>query len=641
MQVHKSYVSDFMSEGKRLLIIPPYQRRYSWTLDNCRQLFNDILNSAETSAEHFMGTICYKITGRSHFIIVDGQQRLTSFSLFLRALKECTSLDEDIDRCLYNSGRGFEDFSSKIRLHLSPDDNEAWQRILSSGCADGDTRLDAAFNLFMELILTQNTPEALWDAIENMTFIELEIQDENPQEVFESLNSTGLALTDADRIRNFMLMGADDQEHLYRARWQPIEKAMGAELDSFLVHFLADACRSATVSANLTINKGNLYRAWKLWMDGRDRKDVLDAMYEYMQYYRDLIDEKWENEPFSVFHATDARVVLAHINRLLAHNKITQEEAQEGKAAVASYIMRSRVCGTSKIKLNMATTIVRRVKGHDFMETLWSALTEWRGTLTFPTDSEFMNALMGESLFPSIKSAGVKYLLYALEKNGPFPRGLPDFYNGDVTIEHISPQTITPEWEQTSLTQCLGNLALTSENSRMSNRSFDEKRPFYANEKFFLTRQVAEYSSWKDANIRLRGRQLAEQALKVWPLPKKYQKMKTADAYPITSMKKFAHTKPLAIDIAGTSRKISSWSEMLPTVIEILREFDEGPVARLLEERNDVAPVKKDGYTKCGDVFINTRRGADATVRATQRFAHSFDELAGTDYEDRIRFMLR
>lgn len=644
MQVHQSYVTDFLSEGKRLFIIPPYQRRYAWGIENLRRFFDDIQASKNSNNSHFMGTICYKISERNCFIIIDGQQRLTTFSIFLRALKEIVNLDDDIDRCLYNRGRGFDDYQNKIRLHLSPSDDEAWKRILATGRADGETRLDAAFNFFTSSIKKVNNPENLWDAVESMTFIELEVQDENPQSIFESLNSTGLALTDADRIRNFMLMGENNQDELYSSRWKPVEDAMGEELNNFLVHFLVDARRSSSISygtSTMAINKNTLYRSWKYWANGKDKRKILDEMYEYSQYYQKFITPEWENEPMNLFHATDARIIYAHIERLLASREITAEEARKGMQAVASYIMRSRVCGTSKIKMSMAATIVRTVSGDMFEDSLWHALTDGKGSLSFPSDNEFISSLTNNDLYSSLRSSGVKYLFYALEKAGPYPRGLPDFYDTDITVEHISPQTITSHWESTNLTHRLGNLALTSENSRMSNHAFNEKRPFYANEKFYLTRKVAEHSSWKDTDIILRGQELARLALEVWPLPEKYKKKTYEMSYPLSTAKKFTHTKPASIDICGISRPIASWAEMLPATIEILREFDERPVDILLDGRTDVSAVKKTGYSLCGDVYIKTSRSANDTVRATQRIVHKFDEIAGTDYEDMVMFLIR
>lgn len=639
MQVHQSYITDAISEGKRIFIIPPYQRRYSWTRENCQRLFDDILEASD-GEEHFLGTICYK--SRRQSILIDGQQRITTIMLFICALSKCApELADDMKRCLYVGGR-FSTLEDSLRLRPSREDSPAWQRIVLTGDSSGDTRMDDNYNYFIELIKSVEDPSALWKALDSMTIVELEIQNEHPQEIFESLNSTGMSLTNADRIRNLMLMG---NESLYQL-WAPIEN-LGDELETFLTHFIIDSLRSDQFSYGVTrykINAHTLYRIYCSYLKTHSREEVIRSMVEYMKYYMPYVKmsneiQDWDYAPLAVFNAQDSRIAFVYIDRLFEKGKISEDDRATAHKAILSFIVRSRACGHSGMSAQFACSFIRHIDINNFVPSMWKSITGGKGTMSMPNDMEFIDAISNSDIYKTLRSAGTKYLLYSLEKFGPFPRGLPEYEDGEISIEHIAPQKSTSQWKDCEGKHHLGNLALTSENSRMSNKNFEYKKKFYKNEKFYYTREIAAYDSWDDGTIESRGKRLAKIALDIWNIPAEYQHKK-APFYTLESKTSYSFTRPSMVSIYGDARTVSRWSEMIPAVISILAGFDSDVIRRVLSSRKDVTLTEHDGYSPVDDFFIKTRRSADDTIRAVRSILQEYDYIADTAYTDSLRFSL-
>ena len=263
-------ILSFLGAPKTVFVVPVYQRNYDWQNENCKQLFRDILGIVDSGKEHFLGTICFKVYRSHERSIIDGQQRLTSITLMLKAVYDFDK-DEDIrteinDQYLYNKGRGIDTDFLKYKLHLNKRDDAVYHILLDSNkekiegkltSTQKNSRIYQNYLLFYDMVSDYvakgGSVGDILEALRSLTIIELEIQQENPQEIFESLNSTGLDLTNVDLLRNYFLMqfGHDAQTKLYEDYWSQIENAIGVDrMEQFFVDFLVFRKRSDAITIN-------------------------------------------------------------------------------------------------------------------------------------------------------------------------------------------------------------------------------------------------------------------------------------------------------------------------------------------------------------------------------------------------------
>ena len=233
MDVRKDSIYRFISAGEATFVIPVYQRNYDWKRDNCLQLFNDVINLTATHKTHFIGTICYKSHGRNDFVIIDGQQRLTSIMLMMKAIYDICD-DEKLrkkinDRYLINDYSKYSDGGKKLKLKPIKKDESVFDKLMGTEKAytseifsteEKVTNIFKNYELFIELtqkeVARGKSLDEIEDAVEGLEIVEICLTDENPQVIFESLNSTGLGLTNTDLLRNYLLMSLayKDQEVL-------------------------------------------------------------------------------------------------------------------------------------------------------------------------------------------------------------------------------------------------------------------------------------------------------------------------------------------------------------------------------------------------------------------------------------------
>ena len=258
-------------EGKKTFCIPVYQRNYDWKRTQCITLFKDIEKIAvdDSRQSHFLGTIVY-VEGDSsanfrQFIVIDGQQRLTSIMLLLKAIVDLTDnekLKQEIKED-YLINRLAKDESLRIKLKPMKSDLRNYQKLIDDQIHEmEESQILLNYNLFLDLINQSNlTPEELYHGIQKLeiVYIQLAKEIENPQLIFESLNSTGLDLTQADLIRNYLLMGQkySQQEKLYCNYWVKLEKMLP---DAMISDFIRDYL---TLKSGIIHNKDKVYNAFK------------------------------------------------------------------------------------------------------------------------------------------------------------------------------------------------------------------------------------------------------------------------------------------------------------------------------------------------------------------------------------------
>ena len=586
MQVNKNNVTQFMTATNMCFMVPVYQRNYDWGEDNCKQLWADLRHLAldETSKTHFLGTICSKTTNSREKSIIDGQQRLTTLSLLIKAMHdrvENESFKRNLDeRFLRNTDFGVSP-EHVVKLHLNRRDDAIFNKLLARKTFEGTDDLtadEASSSVYLNYLyfyermgeLTDAQMLAVRDALDRMVIVDLDVESENPQEIFESLNSTGLDLTDVDLLRNYLLMSLDHetQTRLYEDYWFRIEQNVGpANMVRFFVDYLIYVKRSDAITLRgrkAHINERNLYAAFKdyyrdlsdesgKYLTSKDATErVLASMHACSEVYRRLVFPEgadmnamgaMDRAIFSTVYlnqAVGSRPVLLYVMDGYLNRGLAQADALAMLEACLSLVLRSRVVGTTGINGQFAGNVLQRLPEAGTpgcLAAFWRAITSGKGKYAFPTDDEFREALTSRNIFEVLRSKGTKYLLYALEQGAKSAKGLPGWDSSFISIEHIMPQTLSPEWEKylgedadyhEDYLNKLGNLALTSNNSEMSNRPFSaegatDKRGWYAESSFYYTRRVADLDDWSCERIRKRGEQLADKCLETWTLPDEYQ----------------------------------------------------------------------------------------------------------------------
>lgn len=537
-------------------VIPVYQRTYSWTERECRQLWDDILRTGgdEQIAAHFVGSIVYveesmsTVTSQSALLVIDGQQRLTTVMLLLEAMARHVGAEEPVE--------GFS--ARKIRKRYLLDDEEQNDRRFKLLLTQTDkASLIALFN-------QKPLPaEASWRIVENFAFFEKQIaalgdelgplcrglaklmivdialsrDHDNPQLIFESMNSTGRELSQADLIRNFVLMGlpAEQQTELYEDHWRPMEVAFGQEaygthFDGFMRHYL-------TLKTGEIPKVGAVYEAFKSYahrpqIAEQGIRALVADIHRFAGHYCSMaLDQERSDALGEAFRdLSELRANVAYPLLLELYNDYRDGVLGEGAFCEAvrlteAYVFRRAVCAIPTNSLN--TTFATFARGLDkdrYLESIKARFLLMPSYRRFPRDQEFKTALQSRDVY-NFRSRS--YLLRRLENHDRKERVLVDEY----TIEHIMPQNpdvsaqwrddLGSDWQQVHETylHTLGNLTLTGYNSEYSDRSFAEKRDMdggFTVSPLKLNEGLGTLERWGEPEIHARARRLAEKAASVW-----------------------------------------------------------------------------------------------------------------------------
>lgn len=611
MKANETTLIELIGVRKRVFSIPVYQRNYDWKADNCKQLFYDIQRIAETGKDHFLGTIVY-IPDRSTatcpvYIIIDGQQRITSMMLLIKALHDSvdnSDIRSDIEEDYLRNRSG-----SDYRLKLKPieSDQNVFEKLMMQNDFDEDeftsqekqSAIYRNYDFFKRLI--EESPvsaEKLYEAVFRLEIVEIQLDKENPQEIFESLNSTGLDLSNADLLRNYLLMSLsyEKQQDLYKKYWLAIERMLGNEqIEPFMTYYIILKKQSDAVSIDgkrAHINSVNLYRTYKMWLSDEGRKDesyleeLLSDMKKYATYYQHFIkhinddDDDFNDkhqELFTQFNSPAIAIILMYFYDLMNSGDITKDDYDQALGVCISFLFRSRVAGHNVSAQFCALLIqyYKRSKAETFIDRVWEAFNSGKGRYNFPSDAEFKEDLQSKDLYLTLRSAGVRYLLYKLEEN----LSKEVVTSENATIEHVMPQTLSDKWRKylsdkqdksyDLYLHRLGNLTLTKENSKLSNNLFSEKLAEYEESNYKLTRRLTKFKDWTSKEIQQRSIALSDMAAEIWPLPTKYNEEK-ANKQSVTGMiltleddyDQFTGTKPSSVIFLNEIITADSWNDV-------------------------------------------------------------------------------
>jgi len=556
MKADDTYFLRFLQTDQQL-IVPKYQRNYSWTITQCRQLWKDIYNLAEKGKpEHFLGSIVF-ISESEHLpgaidriLLIDGQQRITSLLLLLHVLGkviEEQGLTFITKEKLYNYYIFNQNESGELRykLILVKKDNKAFRNILNDVEVleeQNGSNLRNAYDFFYNAIIKAKIDlEKIFNCIQklNIVIIALKQGIDKPQMIFESLNSTGLDLTQTDLIRNYILMDLKivEQEKLYNSYWFPMEINFQEDPTKFDRFF-----RDYLTLKTLSIPKLNeIYYDFKEFTedDFIFKKDMIKELaadlLKFSNYYAKMVflkeKDKDLRDKFESLNQIEVKVVNPFLLNLYDDYEkkiITKDDFLTVLTYIESYVFRRSICGVPTNSLNKTfLMMIQEIDRKNIIESSNILLTKWKKYRRFPNDTEFKNELLIKDVYGFRNS---KYLLDKLENFYRKEKVNVDGY----TIEHIMPQKekLTEEWKKElganweeiheKYLHVLGNLTITGYNSELGYKPFLEKRDMeggFREAPFKLNNMIRDLDNWNDIEIYKRGSILADLAIKVWPYP--------------------------------------------------------------------------------------------------------------------------
>lgn len=572
MNAHAQPLVGLMMSANLRFVIPVYQRPYSWDEEQCEQLWQDILSVGNRPQDtHFTGSVLwvqdgtFSASGVQPLLLIDGQQRITTLTLTIAALAEYSRKHPDAPlRFSHNEiiQRGylvdtFRQDADRYKLTLTRSDKDTLESIFEN-LVDADHPIDeesakiiANYQFFLKRIEALADPNIVWDGIQRLVIvsISLDANQDNPQLIFESMNSTGKDLSSADLIRNFILMGLpkDKQDKLYLNHWRNIELKLGADtyedtFDEFLRNYLT------VLYAPEPLAKRDIYHIFKRHVADRgyDKGDriveLLKEMERFADYYARITRGTETNPELARVLSELRKLDVAVVNPLLLSFYDDYNQGSFDKAGflrlvqlVESYVFRRSVCDVASNSLNkFLPSVIARLnrvqdQGGDYVEAFQAFLMLEAGTARrFPDDAEFHNALTTRDSYHYRKSL---YLLSNLE-NAHHPKDPLDLTSGNFSIEHVMPQNALEAngWQGdlagidretfAALVNNLGNLTLSAYNSELSDVPFQQKKQRYVGgygkDYLVISDAMRKADKWGAEQIQARARDLAREAGQRW-----------------------------------------------------------------------------------------------------------------------------
>ena len=550
MQAQEKTLIEFLRD-KQQFTIPIYQRTYSWTQKQCLKLWEDIkeISKNDEVEYHFMGSIVRikrKLDSSeiSEQVIIDGQQRITTILLLLTAIiqsninkERSEELKEDF--LINKHGKG----DLRYKMILTQEDRASLTNLIDNRLNEEITskRIKENFEFFKEELANED-PEKIYAGIRKLMVVDicLDPKYDNPQLIFESLNSTGLELSQADLIRNFILMGLrpKHQEELYYNYWHVMEKDFGQANYSVLFdRFMRDYL---TIKNRNIPNIKNVYETFKNYFfnnGGLDNVDeIIKDIHKFSKFYTRIALEKEQSLKLkqAFVDLNELKVDVAYPFLLNIYNDfedkiIDEKEFLEILNLIQSYIFRRSVCGIPTNSLNKTfANLYEQIDQDHYLESLKVKMILMTNYRRFPSDTEFTKELKEKDLY------NIRNRNFWLRKFENFDRK--EYVRvDDYTIEHIMPQNpnLSDEWKrdlgenwkevQDNYLHTLGNLTLTGYNSELSDKSFARKKSIeggFDQSPIRLNRSLAKFSVWNEDSIKKRADILASEMADIWQFPK-------------------------------------------------------------------------------------------------------------------------
>ncbi|GAA7139838.1 DUF262 and DUF1524 domain-containing protein [Helicobacter pylori] len=544
---------DFIGKSQeKQFIIPIYQRVYSWEKEQCKQLWDDIIKIGgnDKMNGHFIGSILYVLDDNTHsspLLIIDGQQRLTTITLLFIALRDHLNDEDEFlkkfsrqkiqNRYLINSD---EKGDKKFKLILSESDKDTLLSLIDENRrkpSEPSSKIMENFKLFEEWI-RKNTDklETIFKGLEKLmiVWIALDKGKDDPQLIFESMNSKGIELTQTDLIRNYILMGLEPEKQkiFYKKYWRAMEedfKQNETLFNRFVRHYL-------TIKIGKIPNEKRVYEAFKRYQQERgiETEVLLQDLQKYCGFFCQIVFKKEAdkdlNKALSFLVDLERDVVYPLLLELYSDYSdgvLSKQDFIPIIALIESYICRRAVCGFGSNGLNkIFPSFTKKIDKKQYLKSVEKHFGSLKGKQRLPNNDEF------KDLFITIDFYHFKEKKYFFERLENFDTKEP-VNTQKCSIEHIMPQKLTEEWERDlgenfqaihdKYLHTIGNLTLTGYNQEYSNNSFQEKRDMekgFKQSPLRLNQSLKDLESFGEKEIEERANDLADWALKIWTYPK-------------------------------------------------------------------------------------------------------------------------
>ena len=659
-------------------VIPVYQRNYDWRREQCERLFDDLEEIvAEGRASHFFGSIVSK-ADMDRRVLIDGQQRVTTTFILLAALvaqlEAGNVASESPARTADRIRREWliDEFDEveKLKLKLVKDDQEAFRRVVDGDAGklvEGSNVTENYRYLLERVGRTSLTAEQLRDAIKALTVIDIRLEaDDNAQLIFESLNSTGLALSEGDKIRNYVLMDLPEaeQEECYARYWNPIELNCDYDVSGLVRDYLTCATRRAPTIARV-------YPEFRRHAASRDVRGLLAELLRYSELHHDVTNSSCPSEKANAvlrrLGLLGAGVTTPFLTCALSSyedGEIGEGELVEALLAVETYLFRRWVCKVPTNALNKVfETLHWEAKrgiadGQGYANALKHSLLRREGAGILPRDDEFRRCFEWRDFYHIDRKR--LYLYDRLENGDSVERvnvvGMLE--DGTLTVEHIMPQTLSPQWRcdlgegvddevHAAYVNTIGNLTLTGYNSQYSNNPFADKRDRengFRDSGLRLNRTVSLCRTWGIREIEARRERLWGKFLRLWPMPAStYVPAEAArESHALDDGLEFTGLKVSACSLRGERAGVGTWVEAMRWLLP--RIYAEDPRAvraavtggRFPSRYFSTEPLDY-GFEIGGGIWYNPGCSTSEKMGALRRIVDRVDTLEQGDISFEVR----
>lgn len=554
MDARKGNIYEILN-GNRQFLIPVYQRFYSWDIDQCKRLWNDIVEmQRKGKAGHFVGSIVNIAeqampTGVQKYMIIDGQQRMTTLTLLLLALRDyaiknpsdTTINARRIDNMLLKNE--YESGDERYKLLLTETDRDILISLVEEKPISESirSRLIENYNFFANKLADKEIqPAEVYESIGKLQIVNITLDRavDDAQAIFESLNSTGKELSESDLIRNYVLMGLEpsEQTYVYEHLWRPMEQlfiyeTQGTVMDAFFRHYL-------TMKLSRIPKQGRVYEEFKLYhlnCEFGTIRELCQDLLEYAKYYTNIVFKRNSDTDLKKLYEDiiDLRMEVSYPFLLKIHHDcreglITPDELKEILRLCISYVLRRAICEIPTNSMNKTfATLKNYIRPDDYLNSVKAFFVMQDTYKEFPDNDKFEGAFENRDIY---NMRARNYILSRLEN---FDNKAPIIIE-NYTIEHIMPQNknLSLEWQadlgaewqdvQKKYLHTIGNLTLTAYNSEMSDRPFLEKMDMaggFKESALRLNKYVILQNKWNQKHIQERAKELAKKAESIWPYP--------------------------------------------------------------------------------------------------------------------------
>jgi uncharacterized protein with ParB-like and HNH nuclease domain len=579
-------------EGTKQYVVPMFQRTYSWEKRDWGTLWSDLtdLLDEEDPKPHFIGSIVTAPArtvpeGITKYLLIDGQQRLTTILLLLAALRDRVAdlegqMAQEIDELLLTNR--FQKEHDHYKLLPTQGDRDSFIELIRDRQSLRSDGITAAYQFFEKRLKTlkDDSLEKLRSLIVGkLSLVSIVLDaDDNPHLIFESLNAKGRPLSQADLIRNyfFMRLPVDSQEETYSKLWKPMQDRLADSLTEFIRHYLM---RDGEV-----VKQGEIYFALKDKCDRKGPLEILDYLRQlvtFSTFYSRLLRPD-EEESLQIrdrltrinrIDMTVAYPFLLNIYQLHAEGKLNEHEFVGIVEVLENFMIRRFVCGVPTYGLNkIFPPLFAAAQRKD---SILDGVKGQLATKKYPRNDEFTMRFPSAKLYaPGERQVRTKLILELLERSFGHKEQVPF---STLTVEHVLPQTMTSWWREHLGADCeavygvwldtIGNLTLTGYNSDMSNSDFDTKKTFLQESHLELNKYFTALADWNEAAIQARAGALTQRALEVWP---DFATGTVAVPRPV----EVTGRTPVAVSVLGEKKAATTWRDVAQKTLETIADLD-------------------------------------------------------------------